>query len=1083
MKKVIATLLFAILTLGTMADAMTFNVRRYGAKGNGKHLDTSAIQKAIDACTNAGGGTVIVPEGTYLSATIELKDNVNLHLEKGAVILGTTDYKAYRNLDPFTEGLGIDVGTALIVAVDAKNVSLTGEGTIDGQGAALKERHIKEDKRPEGQRWGMRPFLLRWVRCENITVNDVTLKFAGAWTSHYFCCSNVNIDNVTIRSFGVAHNDGINIDGCTHVRISNCDIVSGDDALCFKTTSSKSPCNDIVVNNMRLKSNQAGIKMGTESMAAFENIKISNCHIYDTKNGGIKLFSVDGANLRNVEISDITMDEVRTPMMFRLGARLSVFRKKEDTRQSIGTFENVTIRNVEAVAADNAQLDPPTGILITGIPDHYITNLTLENIHIRLLGTGTVEDALHKVPEAIEEYPEVKTFGPKIPAYGVWARHVRGLKLKNVTFELKNPDYRSEIICEDGEMEIYKNNTDEQATMSPDGKVQFLPIIGADGILRYKVTHDGIEMIKPSRLGLKIHGKEIGTDVKCVNIERASVNDAYELKAGKKLSTRDRCEQSVYSFLDGNSNRFDLIVRAYNDGIAFRYHLPGDANNCEIDTINAELTEFNVPTDGKAWIHPYDWNERHKPSYEQYSHNGVAINSLPGHDRGWAFPLLFEQSNGKWMMVTEAVLDGTYPATHVDNSGENGCYRIRFPEADEAVINDDPRPVSSYPWLTPWRVVVTGDALNDIFSTQMVAHLNAPSKIEDESWIKPGRAAWSWWYDGKSASSYDAQIKYVDFCKKMGWEYSLIDAGWQTMDKDGMEGVVDYANKNGVGIWLWYHSGAGRGDETPLQHRLMSDPELRRKEMARISKLGIKGIKVDFFDTDKQRIVALYPQILKDAADYHLLVDLHGASLPRGLERTYPNLMTTEAIRGAETLGRQERCEKAAEHNATVPFTRNVVGSMDYTPVTFSNKIRQGVPAIRRTSMAHQLALAIVFESGFQCFADRAEAYNALPKLPFELLKDVPSVWNESHLLAGYPSDFVVVARKNGDKWYIGGINGKNETRNVSFKLPKECEGKRFTIITDGNDIDSFGYIDAVSGDTPVSVTMLGNGGFAAVIE
>ena len=207
---------------------------------------------------------------------------------------------------------------------------------------------------------------------------------------------------------------------------------------------------------MKLKSNQAGIKMGTESMAGFENIKISNCHIYDTKNGGIKLFSVDGARLRNVEISDITMEEVRTPMMFRLGARLSVFRKNEDTQQPVGVFENVTIRNVKAIAADNAQLKPPTGILITGIPGHYITNLTLENIHIRLLGTGTPEDALSVVPEAIDQYPEVKTFGPKIPAYGVWARHVRGLKLKNVTFELKNPDTRPEIICEDGDMQIYK---------------------------------------------------------------------------------------------------------------------------------------------------------------------------------------------------------------------------------------------------------------------------------------------------------------------------------------------------------------------------------------------------------------------------------------------------------------------------------------------------------------------------------------------------------------------------------------------------------------------------------------------------
>ncbi len=456
MNKLISVIFIFLLSAGLCADAATYNVRKYGAKGNGKHLDTAAIQKAVDACSVSGGGTVLVPAGTYLSATIELRDNVNFHLEKGATILGTTDYKAYRNLDPFTEGLGIDVGAALIVAVDAKNVSLTGDGVIDGQGSALKERHIKEDTRPEGQRWGMRPFLLRWVRCQDIEVRDVTLKFAGAWTSHYFRCSNVTIDNVTIRSFGVAHNDGINIDGCSHVRISNCDIVSGDDALCFKTTSAKSGCNDITVSNMRLKSNQAGIKMGTESMAPFENIKISNCHIYDTKNGGIKLFSVDGAKLSNVEISDITMDEVRTPMLFRLGSRRSVFRKSEDVRQPIGSFDNVVIRNVKAVAADKAQLDPPSGILITGIPGHYITNLTLENIHIRLLGTGTEQDALCKVPEAEDQYPEVKTFGPKIPAYGVWARHVRGLKLKNVTFELKNLDARPEIICEDGDMEIYK---------------------------------------------------------------------------------------------------------------------------------------------------------------------------------------------------------------------------------------------------------------------------------------------------------------------------------------------------------------------------------------------------------------------------------------------------------------------------------------------------------------------------------------------------------------------------------------------------------------------------------------------------
>ena len=206
---------------------------------------------------------------------------------------------------------------------------------------------------------------------------------------------------------------------------------------------------------MRLKSNQAGIKIGTESMAAFENIRISDCYIYDTRNGGIKLFSVDGANIRNIEISDIVMDNVRTPMLMRLGARLNVFRKNEDTRQPIGSFENVIIRNVVAAAADTAQLTPPSGILITGIPGHCITGLTLENIAITLRGDGSEEDAKVQVPEAIDQYPEVKTFGPTIPAYGLWARHVRNLTLRNVKFLLKNPDARPEIICEDGDIRIY----------------------------------------------------------------------------------------------------------------------------------------------------------------------------------------------------------------------------------------------------------------------------------------------------------------------------------------------------------------------------------------------------------------------------------------------------------------------------------------------------------------------------------------------------------------------------------------------------------------------------------------------------
>jgi len=448
MKKTI--FLFTSLLLTILLYAGDFDITKYGAVGDGKTLNTVSIQKAIDECYKSGGGKVVFPAGIYLSATIEIKDNVILHLNKDARLLGTTDIEQYRNLDPFTEGLGIDVGWALLVAVDAKNIGIEGEGAIDGQGAKLKAEHILKDTRPEGQRWGRRPFLVRIVRCTGVTVKDITLNYAAAWTSHYFQSRNIRIENVKIISVGVAHNDGIGIDGCQDVRIKDCDVVSGDDALVFKTTSSKMACKNIVVSGMRLKSSQAGIKMGTESMAPFEDIKITNCHIYDTKNGGIKLLTVDGAHLRNVEISDITMTEVRTPMLFRLGSRLNIFRKDQDTKQETGTFENVIIRNVKAIASDSAQLKPPSGILITGVPGHYITDLTLENIEIDLLGTGTVENSRQAVPEAIDQYPEVKTFGPIIPAYGVWARHVKGLKLRNITFNIKNNDLRPVFICEDG---------------------------------------------------------------------------------------------------------------------------------------------------------------------------------------------------------------------------------------------------------------------------------------------------------------------------------------------------------------------------------------------------------------------------------------------------------------------------------------------------------------------------------------------------------------------------------------------------------------------------------------------------------
>lgn len=300
--------------------------------------------------------------------------------------------------------------------------------------------------------------------------------------------------------------------------------------------------------------------------------------------------------------------------------------------------------------------------------------------------------------------------------------------------------------------------------------------------------------------------------------------------------------------------------------------------------------------------------------------------------------------------------------------------------------------------------------------------------------------------------------------------------------RDGtIEELVRYADEKNVGIWLWYHSGAGRENEsgsTPV----LSLPEQRRAEFARIEKLGIKGIKVDFFDTDKQRVLDIYLGVLEDAAEHRLMVNFHGATLPTGWHRTWPNLMTTEGIKGAEGFGRQPARDSEAGHNSIVPFTRNVVGSMDYTPVTFSDKIREGVPAIRKTSMAHELALSVVFESGVQNFADRAEAYRELPEGAKNILKRVPTAWDETRYLAGTPGDHVVLARRSGNTWFVAGINGLAEPKTVSFSLPESLVGRKLDLICDPAEEDGFLETSVTITDEPLEISTLPAGGFVGVI-
>lgn len=432
-----AGILFAMLA-GTAGAAQLIDAAKSGAVGDGATLNTTAIQRTIDDCAAGGGGVVLFPPGRYLTGTIQIKSNVTLRIEKGAMILGSTVAGDYRNLDPFVDGSGNPLGYALIVAVDAENVGIEGAGTVDGQSPRLK---AGQDP------YAVRPFLVRWVRCAHVTVRDVRLINPGAWTLNLFQTRDALIENVTIRSrdLGMPNNDGINIDSSESVRVRHCDVISGDDALVIKATSASRMSRDIVASDCRLSTRTNAIKLGTESIGSFENIRVSNCRITDTKMAGIALYTVDGGDLRNVEISDIGMDGVTVPVSIRLGSRLRTFRGGDLPRTAPGRLRDVTIRNVRA---RNIGL---IGLLINGIPGFPVEALTLENIDLELPGGGTAEAARMRLPENEKAYPEFEMFGKILPACGIYARHVRGLKLQMVRTSLLKPDARPATVLVDVE--------------------------------------------------------------------------------------------------------------------------------------------------------------------------------------------------------------------------------------------------------------------------------------------------------------------------------------------------------------------------------------------------------------------------------------------------------------------------------------------------------------------------------------------------------------------------------------------------------------------------------------------------------
>ena len=624
------------------------------------------------------------------------------------------------------------------------------------------------------------------------------------------------------------------------------------------------------------------------------------------------------------------------------------------------------------------------------------------------------------------------------------------------------------------------NKTKSWTIESPKGNI-LVTINDVSGDLYYTVDYKTEvkkqKALESSKLGIEREDADFSNLTFVSIAENKEIAEEYQLLSGKKLNISTVYNETILCFKNEKNNLLEIIFRVYNDGVAFTYNMPEESE--KFYRITKEETTFNLG-EGFAWMHAYDTVYQWAPGYETYYENKIAIGSnAPEGKNGWAFPMLFE-TNGLWLLISESGFDGNYGASHIEQNCEKGVYKICSAEEDEAQGFYQNTSYNTLPWQLAWRFIVIGESLSVITESDMVTHLAEPNKLDDLSWIKPGRASWSWCMSPDSPQDYELLLPFIDLAAVMGWEYSLIDANWNIMKNGDIEKLVNYANQKNVGLILWYNSG-GKHNIVPEEPRdLMDTREARRAEFKRIHEMGIKGIKVDFFQSDKQNIIQQYIGILEDAAEFEIVVNFHGCTLPKGWRRTYPNLLSMEAIKGGECyIFANDFPEKAPKHLSTIPFLINVVGPCDYTPGGFSDNQKPHL-----TSFGFELALPVIIESGITHYTEIPEGLKQLPDYAVSFLKELPTVWNETKYLAGYPGEDAVIARRNAEKWYIGGINAEAKIKTLSIDLSAlNANGKTIQIITDGQNNKELNLASTVIKNNSIQIDCLPLGGFVGIVQ
>ena len=618
----------------------------------------------------------------------------------------------------------------------------------------------------------------------------------------------------------------------------------------------------------------------------------------------------------------------------------------------------------------------------------------------------------------------------------------------------------------------------------PDGKLK-LTVSCENGEASYTITYEDKRMLETSPLGMNTNIGDFSKGLKLVKHETSEIDRVYTQTRIKTSSVHYQANELVCHFTNADEKPMLVTFRVSDNDVAFRYTLPKSGETGSVRVLS-EATGFRFPDVTTTFLCPQSdamigW-KRTKPSYEEEYKADAPMSERSQYGHGYTFPCLFKIGEDGWALVSETGVDSRYCASHLSDS-DNGLYTVAFPMPEENNGNGTVEPAFALPGSTPWRIITVGSSLKPIVETTVAWDVVEPL-YETENEYKFGRSTWSWilWQD--NSANYADQVKYIDLAEAMGYEYILIDSWWDKMTgRERMEDLVKYAHSKGVDVFLWYSSSGYWNDIEQSPINCMDNIIRRKQEMRWLQKIGVKGIKVDFFGGNKQETIRLYEQILSDADDHGLMVIFHGCTIPRGWERMYPNYVGSEAVLASENLVFQQHfCDNEAFNACLHPFIRNTLGCMEFGGTFLNKRLNRGNDGgtIRRTTDVFQLATSILFQNPIQNFALAPNNLTDAPKVCIDFMKQVPTTWDETRFIDGYPGKYIVLARRHGMTWYVAAINAMKETLEVEVDLSM-LAGKTASLYYDGKKQEPLLKEQLVKANGKLKLTVQSQGGAVLV--